>query len=61
MPDTKPQPDLRIAEAAEQLNTCISHIYNLINDGRLTTYNLGRARRITRESFEQLRRGEVSA
>lgn len=54
--------DLKITEAAAALGVSVPTIYEMIRDKRLKAYRLGeRSQRITRESFEALRNGEVAA
>lgn len=49
--------DLSINEVCAILNVSPPTIYKLMNRGELESYLVGRARRITRESIERVRKG----
>ena len=50
------EPDLSVKEAARQYDCSPKHVYVLIREGALTSYKIGRITRITRASFEHVRK-----
>lgn len=56
-PQTIP-PDLTVKETCEVLRVTAPTVYNMLRQGRLESYMVGRARRITHESVQRLRQGK---
>lgn len=53
------QQDYTVDSLAIFLSVSRPTIYKMINDGRLHAYKVGRATRVTVESVEHLRKGDV--
>lgn len=51
-------PDLTVQETCAILRCTAPTVYRLLERGELKSYTVGRARRITQESLEKLRRGQ---
>jgi excisionase family DNA binding protein len=49
------------AEVADMLAVSLTYVYNLMNAGELTSFHLGRARRITADSLADLIDRRVAA
>lgn len=47
--------DPSVREASEELNCTASHIYQMLHRGVLTSYKIGGARRLHRETLNALR------
>lgn len=47
--------DLSVKELAEEWSVSVSHVYDLLAEGHLTGFKLGRSMRIHRESANALR------